>query len=341
MRALVVAPGPNYSVADVYRGWAEGLAALGVETRLFELDKLLQWYSTAHQQDATGAWVQPYEQAEVAHLAAGHIRAECYAWWPDVVVVVSGFFMYPMLVEMMRDRGHKVVLVATEEPYETERTAAKAEWGWDAIVLNDPVNAEVYRERTKAPVIYGPHCYRPAVHCPGPATRTSDVAFVGTGYPSRQRFLERVDWTGLDLALAGNWEHTSPQLAERVVHPLDTCIDNADAVGLYRGAAASFNLYRLEDDGGLASGSDGWAVGPREVELAATGTWFARQSRPESDELFPMLPTFDSPEELGEILRWAKAHPDERHLAAEQARAAVADRTFPKNAERLLQALGV
>ena len=66
MRALVVAPGPNYSVADVYRGWAEGLAAVGVETRLFELDKLLQWYSTAHQQDASGAWMQPYEQAEVA-----------------------------------------------------------------------------------------------------------------------------------------------------------------------------------------------------------------------------------------------------------------------------------
>jgi hypothetical protein len=42
MRALVVAPGPNFSVADVYRGWAEGLAALGVETRLFELDTLLQ-----------------------------------------------------------------------------------------------------------------------------------------------------------------------------------------------------------------------------------------------------------------------------------------------------------
>ena len=179
MRALVVAPGPNFSVADVYRGWAEGLAALGVETRLFELDTLLQWYSTAHQQDASGAWVQPYEEEQVAQLAAGHIRAECYAWWPDLVVVVSGFFMYPMLVDMMRDRGHKVVLVATEEPYETTRTLEKAKWGFDAVVLNDPANLKLYQETLDCPVFYGPHCYRPDVHKPGPGTRQSDVAFVG------------------------------------------------------------------------------------------------------------------------------------------------------------------
>jgi hypothetical protein len=340
MRALVVAPGPAFSVADVYRGWAEGLAALGVETRLFELDKLLNWYGSAHVDRGEG-WVQPYDPEQAVHLAAGHIKGECYTWWPDLVIVVSGFFMYETLVAMMRDRGHKVVLVATEEPYETSKTLDKASWGWDAIVLNDPTNIDLYRDVVDGPVLYGPHCYRPEVHCPGPASTPSDVAFVGTGYPSRQAFLQRVDWTGLDLALAGNWEHAPDALVRHVVHPVDECIDNADAVKLYRGAAASFNLYRLEDDGGLHSGSDGWAVGPREVELAATGTWFARQSRPESDELFPMLPTFDSPEELGDLLRWAKAHPDERRTAAQQARAAVADRTFPKNAERLLSALGV
>ena len=341
MRALVVAPGPNFSVADVYRGWAEGLAALGVETRLFELDNLLHWYSSAHQKDASGAWVQPYSEVEAMHLAAGHIKGECYSWWPDIVVVISGFYMYELLVEIMRDRGHKVVLVCTESPYEDDKQIAKAQWGWDAIVLNDPVNVDRYRDVVDCPVIYGPHCYRPEVHKPGPGTRRSDVAFVGTGYPSRQAFLERVDWTGLDLALAGNWQDAPASLTRRVVHPLEECIENSDAVGLYQGALASFNLYRLETNGGLADTADGWAIGPREVELAAAGCFYARQPRPEGDELFPMLPTFDSPEELGDILRWAKAHPDQRQLAAEQARAAVADRTFPKNAERLLRALDV
>ena len=340
MRALVVAPGPNFSVADVYRGWAEGIASLGVETKLFELDKLLSWYGSAHVQK-DGEWVRPYDDVQAMHLAAGHLRGELYAWWPDVCIVVSGFYMYEMLVDMARNRGTKMVLIATEEPYETTRTLEKAKWGWDAVVLNDPVNIDLYRDELDCPVLYGPHCYRPEVHCPGPASQLSDVAFVGTGYPSRQRFLERVDWSGLDLALAGNWEDAPTSLQRHVVHPLEECIENVDAVGLYRGAIASFNLYRLEDDGGLDSSADGMAIGPREVELAATGTWFARQSRPESDELFPMLPTFDNPEELGDLLRWAKANPDLRQSAAERARAAVADRTFPKNAERLLSALGV
>jgi hypothetical protein len=53
-----------------------------------------------------------------------------------------------------------------------------------------------------------------------------------------------------------------------------------------------------------------------------------------------MLPTFASPEELGEQLRWALANPELRHNAAELARRAVADRTFPNNARRLLEAIG-
>ena len=86
--------------------------------------------------------------------------------------------------------------------------------------------------------------------------------------------------------------------------------------------------------------ADGIACGPREIELAATGTWFARQSRPESDELFPMLPVFSSPEELGDVLRWALANPDVRDEAGSAARSAILDRTFPNNAKRLMGLLG-
>jgi hypothetical protein len=116
--------------------------------------------------------------------------------------------------------------------------------------------------------------------------------------------------------------------------------DNDETANIYRGTKASFNLYRLETNGNLNDTADGWAMGPREIELAACGTWFARQSRPESDATFPMLPTFASPEELGDQLRWALANPELRHNAAELACRAVADRTFPNNARRLLEAIG-
>lgn len=74
--------------------------------------------------------------------------------------------------------------------------------------------------------------------------------------------------------------------------------------------------------------------------MARCGLWFARQSRPESDEVFPMLPTFSNPQELGEQLRWAIANPERRMMAVERAWAAVEDRTFPNNARSLLQAIG-
>ena len=81
-------------------------------------------------------------------------------------------------------------------------------------------------------------------------------------------------------------------------------------------------------------------MGPREVELAACGTFFARESRAEGDGLFPMLPTFTEPTELADIIRWALTHPDERFAAAQQARAAIVDRTFDNHAAQLLKLIG-
>ena len=77
-------------------------------------------------------------------------------------------------------------------------------------------------------------------------------------------------------------------------------------------------------------------MGPREVEMAACGLWFARDPRPESDDLFPMLPAFTSPAEAGELIHWGLRHPAAREKAAAAAREAVAGRTFEANARKLL-----
>jgi hypothetical protein len=118
-------------------------------------------------------------------------------------------------------------------------------------------------------------------------------------------------------------------------------VDNDVTAEVYRGSLASFNIYRAETNGQLSDSADGYSMGPREVEMARCGLWFARQSRPESDEVFPMLPTFSDPQELSDQLRWAIANPEARMMAVERAFAAVEDRTFPNNARALLQALGL
>jgi hypothetical protein len=339
MRALVVNPGPNFSVADVARGWARGLADLGVQVRTFELDKLLDYFAYAYT-DRNGEIVKAHTETEAIQLAAGQIKAACYDWWPDLVIVVSGFFMYPQLVDIMRDRHRHVVLLCTESPYEDEAQLQKAAW-YDGVVLNDPTNLDAFAEVCDGPALYAPHAYDPAVHYRAPAKRHADVSWIGTCYPSRARFLEQVDWSGLDVSFGGNFKDAPESLLRFVGHQPEECVDNDVTAEVYRGSLASFNIYRAETNGQLSDSADGWAIGPREVEMARCGLWFARQSRPESDEVFPMLPTFSDPQELSDQLRWAIANPEARMMAVERAFAAVEDRTFPNNASALLQALGL
>jgi hypothetical protein len=145
--------------------------------------------------------------------------------------------------------------------------------------------------------------------------------------------MRRVDWSDIDLRLGGYWKGGT-RWHPHLVHDPDECMHNADTVALYQSAKASWNLYRREST--WPGGSEGWAMGPREVELAATGTFFLRDPRPEGDEVLPMLPTFTDPGEFGDKLRWWLSHDDARQEAATAARAAIADRTFANSAARLL-----
>lgn len=337
-RAIVVQPGPAFSVADVANGWVKGLRSLGVETVDFNFDDRLSFYSAAcfeHDGKVRRAFDNP---EDAARLAAKGLEAACYEFWPDVVVIVSGFFVPPETYHLMRTRGHKVVLLHTESPYEDDRQLLRAPHA-DLSILNDPTNLD--RFLNVGPAAYIPHAYDPDLHHPRPPVDSarSDFCFVGTGYPSRRDFFERVDFDGIDVALAGNWQSLNKDspLRKFMAHDIDECCDNADAAILYASAKASANLYRKE----ASESADGWAMGPREVELAACGTFFLREARGESDEVLSMLPTFSDPDDFTDKLRWWLCHDTERQAAADAARAAVADRTFQANAARLLTLLGL
>jgi spore maturation protein CgeB len=332
VRAIVVQPGPEYSVADVANGWVKGLASQGVEVVDFNFNDRLNFYATAcfkRGDDIVPAFTNP---EDAARLAAKGLEAACYRFWPDVVIVVSGFFIPPETLHLIRTRGHKVVLLHTESPYEDDRQLRRAPYA-DLNVLNDPTNIDRFPDAT-----YIPHAYDPDIHHPRPPVpdAVSEFCFVGTGYPSRIEFLEQVDFTGIDVALAGNWAGVKgTPLEKHLAHDIDECCPNDQAAILYASTKASANLYRKE----ATESADGWAMGPREVELAATGTFFLRESRGESDEVLPMLPTFEGPGDFAEQLRWWLAHDTAREDAARAARLAVADRTFSKNAARLLELL--
>lgn len=339
MKVLVIQPGVDFSPADMARGWVKGLRQLGCQVVDFNFADRLAFYAGAHMKKGR-RWVPAFAGEAAVRLAAKGIQDVCYEWWPDVVVIISGFFIPPELYGLMRARGHRVVLVCSEQPYETDRELPRAELA-DRVILNDPTNLERFRA-VNPNTTYLPHAYDPDVHRPGPPTpdAVSDFAFVGTAFPSRIEFFEAVDWAGIDVALAGHWQSLDEEspLRKFVAHDIAACCPNDQAVTLYQSTKVSANLYRQETtEGGSAEGA---AMSPREVELAATGCFFLRESRDEGDRVLPMLPTFTGPDDFAELLRWWLTHDTSREAAAIAARAAIEPFTFTRNARELLRLLG-
>jgi spore maturation protein CgeB len=344
VRWLLIHPGPSWSVADVHNGWAEALRGLGEQVEEYDTDARLRFYNAALtetgelDEDGRPGIRKFLDREQAIQLAVDGILGAAYRWWPDVIMCVSAFFTPPWLLEVLRARGHKIVMLMTESPYQDDFQLKMAEYA-DLTLLNDPVNLAAYRET--GPAEYMRHAYRPEVHYPPPpGTQPEyDFAFVGTGFPSRIRFFSQMDLAGLNVTLRGLWmdlPEDSP-MRDWTATEADDCVDNAKTAGIYRRAAASINLYRTEAEDEHAG--EGYACGPREIELAACGLWFARDSRPESDELFPMLPAYTTPGQAGELIRWYLAHPGQRETCAAAARQAVADRTFENNARSLLRLL--
>lgn len=324
-------------MADVHNGWVEGLRANGAKVGVFNLHERLAFYELACM-EKDGEYVKALTRDQAVQLAQNGLLSACYQMWPDVLLVVSGFFIAPEVLDMIRARGTKVVLLHTESPYEDDRQLILAAHA-DLNLLNDPTNLD--RFTAVAPTVYQPHCYRPSIHRPQQvsAEYRSDFAFIGTGYDSRISFFSEVDFTGIDVALAGNWQtlaEDSP-LRKHLAHDIRDCTDNEEAARLYAGSKVGANLYRLEAN--RPELSAGWAMGPREVEMAAAGIFFLRDPRGEGDEVLPMLPTFTGPEDFGELLRHYLSHDTERTALAGQARSAVADRTFTNAAASLLPRL--
>lgn len=342
-------PGPAFSVMDVARGWTRGLQSCGVDVLNVELEKALWFFNQSHILDDEGLFRKALDTETEWLLTSELIRSHAFTWWPDVVFVVSGFFVTPRTVELFHARNMKVVWIFTESPYEDDNQLARAGAGSDLCILNDPTNIDAYRA-AGIETLYVPHSYDPLVHRPGPVNQwyQSEVCIVGTGFRSRVEFLERMSWDDIDLALLGNWKalNDRPTLQQYVRLAVDdendadryqNCIDNTETVRWYQSTEASLNLYRREAN--RPELVAGYAMGPREVELAACGTFFLTEPRGENETVLPFVPKLSTPEEASEQLRWWLAHEDARHEVSRKARQAVDGWTFDKRAGEVLRLL--
>lgn len=322
---------------DLYVGWMEAFRELDVKVIPFNTDERLQFYDGAYFNTAKGQFKKALTQEQSVEMAMNGLNATLFKVVPDVLMVISGFLIPAEILDHARRYGTKVVVVHTEEPYEHAREVELAQHA-DINLINDPVNLADFPAGT----YYQPHCYRPAIHRPGQVDPdlACDLAFVGTGFESRVALFEAMCELGLtdhDVALAGNWQRLAADspLRKFLAHDPQECVDNSAATQLYRSAKVGINLYRREHDAG--DDAAGWALGPREVEMAATGLAFLRDPRGEGDALFPHHLRFTTAAEALDRLRWWLQRPDLRETAARAGRAAVRDRTFTQAAVRLLR----
>ena len=341
MRVVTVHPGPAWSVADCHNGYTEALRQLGVTVIEYDTGARLEFFEQARFDDAEAGIVEaiPDEQDRAVLVSKG-LESVLYEVWPDIVWVTYGPCVDPRTLQLARERGHIVVMHHTESPYEDERGLRWAAAGVaDLWLINDPANLEQWR-RAWPHVTYLPHSYRPALHRPAtkPTPARWDVIWCGSSFPSRVEWFERfvAEAGDLDLALAGNWMALPDghKLAPHLLNGNRESLDNDEVPPLYHQARLGLNMYRREAEQGATA--DGWAMGPREIEMAACGLFHLTEPRGENRAVLPMLPTFDSPEDAAEQARWWTAHPAARDKTARQARAAIADWTFANRARQIL-----
>lgn len=175
VRWLVVHPGPSFSVQDVYTGWVEALRGLGEQVAEYNMgDRLIFFEQALLPADDTDlrnpkVFRKAVSIEDASKLAVDGLGSMVLNHRPDVVLIVSAFFVPGGLMRAIRAAGSRVVVLHTESPYEDMRQMAVAAAA-DLNLLNDPVNIELFR--SIAPTLYVPHAYRPTVHHPGDLPRT-------------------------------------------------------------------------------------------------------------------------------------------------------------------------
>lgn len=306
LRVLLVHPGCDISVSDVHAGVSDGLRAAGCEVHDYALNTRIEAASAY----LYSVWRQGKKQAEkpsdgqVLFKAGSDLVVKALSVMPDVVLIVSAMYLHPNVIELLRRAGLKVAILFTESPYMDESQARLV----PATVVSWT------NERTSAAAMgcrYLRHAWHPEIHRPSdrrddPAVPAHDVVFVGTAFQERIDLLEAVDWTGIDLALYGEWGLLSKRspLRKRVK---EGYIPNAHAAALYQRAKIGLNLYRTSKGfGKVAHVTTAESLNPRAYELAATGCFSISNYRPEVAEVFgASVPTFRTPGELRPLLdRW-------------------------------------
>ena len=345
LKILLVHPGATWSTHDVWWGVSDALKCAGVEIVQYAMDARISfagdWLTRIYRRNKAKGMLRP-QPVDTLYLAGQGMIERALRHMVDWVFIISGTFIHPDILVVLRRARLKVAVLLTESPYTDGREK----------LLAERCNLLWTNERTSVPffeqfcdhVYYWQHALDPERHSPesnGSDVSHHDVVFVGTGFIERQRLLHDIDWDGIDFGLYGGWElmGSRNRLRKYLHHEI---VKNSVTAELYRQAKIGLNLHRT---------SIGWgrevnhietaeSVNPRCYELAACGCFFICDRRAELSDLFgDLVPTFDTAREAGDLIRHYLAHGDERAEIAARLPAKVREHTFDHRIEGMLRIL--
>lgn len=214
MKVLLIGAGASWSIADVEAGLAHGLRVQGVDVLRYHLDARIagatRWLFNAWRIKKKSDPDMPRPtSADVFYQAGMGALERALRHQVDAVVAVSGMYLHPDVIVLMRRAGLLVTVLFTESPYDLEHELKMAEM-CHGIWTNERTVVE--RFAAVCPnARYLPHAWHPERHYPGAQAEdfeapVHDVVFVGSGFRERVEWFRAIDWTGIDLGLYGQWD---------------------------------------------------------------------------------------------------------------------------------------
>lgn len=350
-RWLVVHPGASYATGDLHIGYVRALRALGVEVKEYALDQRLddndRYYKWLYKKKGLG---RPTWELVVTKACADIVPQALYHN-VDGVLVISGMFLAPDFLVLLKRAGVRTAILLSESPYddkEQARILARRERGEpivDVAFTNERASLP-YLRQFHPNVQYLPHAFDPETSRPDVIgdVPSHDVLFIGTMFEERAELLAGVDWEGIDLGIYGYTDNL-PSRHRLRKYVRGKIVPNHLAQAYYRAAKINLNLYRTSR--GFGRGVEhidhAESLNPRALELAACGAFHLSTDRAEVHEVFdtssyPLVPTFPDGDakELSWLIReWLPAEEERRANEAELP-AAVSGHTYAARAADLM-----
>jgi spore maturation protein CgeB len=347
MKVLLVHPGAEWSIADVWQGIYDALVRANVDVVQFALDGRLAFaskyldyvYKQAKRNDPSTIKPTP---GDFLYLAAVGMVERALRHEADWILLISGNYVHPEALVLCKRAGIRICAILTETPYADEQEKAIAMLS-DVVFTNERASLDTFK-----PFCHEVYYYQHAMDPTRQGTEDSeieapshDVVFVGTGFIERCQLLSGVNWDGIDLGLYGTWTLLGSRSKVRQ-HIRGGVVKNAVTTQLYRNAKIGLNLHRSSRGYGRdvehIQGAE--SMNPRCYELASTGTFFMTDDRPEVREVFgDTVPTFTSPGQLEDQIRYWLAHDEERRQVAASLPGLISTHTFDDRVDGILRVL--